>query len=67
MPLFKRNHINRVPMDKKSTRQLSSRDVAGSMRPAAPRRSTIEFIRQFARAYCCEPRLAPAVRGLIAN
>jgi len=33
----------------------------------APRKSTIAFIRQFARAYSCAPTLPVALGGFVAN
>ncbi len=32
-----------------------------------PRRSTVMFIRQFARAYSCTPSLPPSLGAFIAN
>jgi hypothetical protein len=34
---------------------------------ASPRKSTLAFLRQFARAYTYEPRLRPALSEMVAN
>lgn len=39
----------------------------GQRRMPAPRKSTIQTLRQFARAYSCVPSLPVSIGGLIAN
>ncbi len=36
-------------------------------KPAQPKASTLEFIRQFARAYSFEPQLPAALSGFVNN
>jgi len=62
------HHI--LPMDKTSTPQLTSPRRRTSMRndkQATPKPSTVEFLRQFARAYTFEPCLGCALGNIIAN
>ncbi len=68
MPLIKRNHNTPVPMNRKSTHLITTVNASAKCnRLPSPRKSTVEFLRQFARAYNYEPRLKPALGSLIAN
>ncbi len=53
-------------MSKNSTSQLQQ-TVKEKPQVSSPRRSTVEFLRQFARAYTFDRRLAPTIGGLVAN
>ncbi len=58
-------------MDKKSTpsnhTSMSVPTEDGHAVKEAPRRSTLEFIRQFARCYHFEPRLSAPLGNMIIN
>ncbi|MEF2643310.1 MAG: hypothetical protein U0M50_04505 [Paramuribaculum sp.] len=55
-------------MQETSTPKKSSRQKPGSIRREnSPRKSTLAFLRQFARCYSYEPSLAPSLQGLIIN
>lgn len=68
MTLIKRNHNTSMPMNRKSTHLITTFDASAKRnRLPSPRKSTVEFLRQFARAYSYEPRLKPSLGSLIAN
>lgn len=58
-------------MNKKSTpsnhTSMSDRTAEGNVVEEAPRRSTLELLRQFARCYHYEPRLSSRLGNMIIN
>lgn len=57
-----------LPMPETSTpKKLSRKYPTGTRNEATPRKSTVDFLRQFARCYKYEASLAPSLSGLIIN
>lgn len=48
-------------------KKLSRKYPTGTRNEATPRKSTVDFLRQFARCYKYEASLAPSLSGLIIN
>lgn len=46
---------------------ISKRTMQATSSPAMPRRSTINFLKGFARAYVAERRLQSGILGLVLN
>ncbi len=54
-------------MKRTSTQQTTLRNANQLQAQATPRKSTLDFICQFARAYQPQPQLHPSLSGFIAN
>lgn len=54
-------------MKRTSTQTSSMQQAQQSNRQPSVRKSTIDFLRQFARAYSYQPKLHPALSEIIAN
>lgn len=65
MPRYYYRINKRVPMKKSSTPFAVIGTTCEGRHNPSPRKSTIAFLRQFARAYCPAP--SPALPGIILN
>ena len=66
MRFYYRTDKKDAPMEKNSTHVLTTTLRNGIVKDM-PRKSTIEFLKQFARAYQAEPAVRPEFCGYVLN